>query len=161
MSIEIISLMILILIYYKEGKDFLRVDWLYLLKSSLAIFVAKSITLPIMGISVAVFNFINPVSLLSVYWEDVIFAIVPFIILRDCKSKIFHKIYTVLFIALIIYFGKCHLYQGARGWVAMVLPLVSIYIGTRKGFGTSMLLHISFDLISYFVYYTYIRCIVS
>lgn len=90
---------------------------------------------------------------LLVFWEDMVFA-VPITILDRYIKNLWIKIPTVfiatLFMALI--FGVGHWYEGGFSSaciLAAYIPL-SVYRGSKFGFGTMILCHMLFDLCTYF-----------
>lgn len=88
--------------------------------------------------------------LLMVFWEDATHTI-PLAILKQHADTKFKKIlYYLLLVITMISFAAGHTYQG--GFSAALLSLyipVTIYYGLRIGFGTVMIAHVLYDIITY------------
>ena len=85
-------------------------------------------------------------TLLLVGWEDVLFSLLPIYYGR----KILHpRISTILTFIAAISFGLGHIYQGGF-WtlITCFYPFyVSYHIGKRHGYGTTIALHVTYDII--------------
>ena len=99
-------------------------------------------TLPIELIYLPVWHFF------LVWWEDAIFALPIYWLLKKCKKWIA----IPLIIALSLYFGYGHLYQGwfAVGLLSIYPYFISYRYGKRVGFGTVMVCHVLYDFITFY-----------
>lgn len=90
--------------------------------------------------------------LLMVWWEDVMFSLLPIYYARKYLNS---KISTILAIIASLAFAYGHLYQGAL-WAVITLlyPFyISYSIGKKHGYGTVMALHITYDVMVYSTMY--------
>jgi len=141
------------LIYtYRINKKYLKVDfdaiksfmvfmlWLTLFRTVL--FFASSN--PMEGI----LHLINPWLMLGVFWEDAVFVL-PLIVLKDEKN-IPKVLYYILFAISTATFTLGHSYQGIMGLTSAIYIYFSTKYGRQYGFGTVMICHTLYDLITYF-----------
>lgn len=84
-----------------------------------------------------------------VFWEDCIFAI-PLYYMKD-RWNWSKYIYIPLFMMSSVVFALGHIYQGEWVFFPMLLvPYLAFYKNGKKwGFGTVMVCHILFDMITY------------
>lgn len=153
--IIVLILCVALLVHYYENspKGTFRIEWKFVKEVSLYIVLSKILTVFLIGVRPELLKMINPATLFFVYWEDVVFVITPFLIMSRCKSLKTYIPCLMLFTALTIFFGIFHLYQGPVGLIAILMPWISMEIGRKRGFGTSIMLHILFDILSYSIYY--------
>ena len=87
-------------------------------------------------------------SLIMVWWEDALFAIPIYHLSRNLESKRALKVSLIVLISLM--FGLGHAYQGT--FSIFVTALYPYYLSTKNaekyGFGTVMLCHILYDMIT-------------
>lgn len=83
-----------------------------------------------------------------VFWEDAFFAI-PIYYMKD-RWNWSKYIWLPIVAALSVAFGLGHMYQGEWAFFAtLVIPYAIFYrYGKRFGFGTTMICHILFDMIT-------------
>lgn len=91
---------------------------------------------------------INPLLMLGVFWEDAVFVL-PLIILKDEKN-IPNILYYTLFAISTAVFTLGHSYQGTIGLTSAIYIYFSAKYGRKYGFGTVMICHTLYDLITYF-----------
>jgi hypothetical protein len=141
------------LIYtYKVDKKYLKIDfeaiksflifmlWLTLFRTVL-FFMSSN---PIEGF----LHLINPWLMLGVFWEDAVF-VMPLIILKD-KKNVPNVLYYTLFAISTAVFALGHSYQGIMGLTSAIYIYFSAKYGRQLGFGTVMICHTLYDLITYF-----------
>lgn len=85
-------------------------------------------------------------SLLFVWWEDILFILLP---LFYGKKYLPHWAFVIVAVLTSAVFGLGHLYQG---WLAAVLLsaypyFISYHYGKKHGFGTVMVAHVVFDIV--------------
>lgn len=106
---------------------------------------------------VAVVSSIPPLNyVMAAYWEDTFFVL-PYLLgaayLFKVNKLLLRNIGFILlffaFVASTLFFASRHLYQGSAGWATIIYPIISYYVGGRKGLGTIMLLHVIFDFSAY------------
>jgi len=87
---------------------------------------------------------------LGVFWEDMCHT-VPLVLLgRMFKKTKWYKFLSLpLMILVMISFGSGHVYQGvfAAAMISFYIP-VTIRLGKKYGFGTVMICHMLYDLIT-------------
>jgi hypothetical protein len=137
---------------YRINKDYLRIDlkaiksflifmaWVTIFRAVLFLFSSS----PMEGI----LHLINPWFMLGVFWEDAVFVL-PLIVLKEEKN-ISKPLYYILFAISTIAFVSGHLYQGLIGLTSAIYIYASAKYGKKFGFGTVMICHILYDLITYF-----------
>lgn len=83
-----------------------------------------------------------------VFWEDAFFAI-PIYYMAD-KWKWKEYIWLPIAAALSVYFAQGHMYQFELAYLfALIIPYTIFYrFGKMYGFGTTMICHILFDMIT-------------
>lgn len=88
----------------------------------------------------------------TVFWEDAFFAI-PIYYMID-KWKWHRYIYMPIIAIASIYFGLGHMYQFEMAYfAALIIPYAVFYkAGKKYGFGTSMICHILFDMITFLTF---------
>jgi len=99
-----------------------------------------------------IFSYIEANKLLAVWWEDS-FYVLPYLIvspvilgMRNKKLKLLSvALVSSMFVLTTLHFASGHLYQGKAGWLTAIYPVVSYVVGSKKGLGTMMVLHIIFD----------------
>lgn len=155
-----IGFLFLILTYWKD-KDILRIDLaviqkflvLMVLLTFFRLFIVSALSK--FGIQ---FNFNDGVNLIEfwqlglVFWEDAFFAIpIYWMVDRWNWSK---YIWLPIVIILSIVFGLGHIYQfKAAFFMALILPYFVFYrYGKKFGFGTTMICHIVFDMVTFFTF---------
>ena len=86
----------------------------------------------------------------GVFWEDAVHVMPLVILARMFGEKTWYKIIQwPLLTAVMVSFGSGHLYQGALAAAGISLYiLVSKKMGEKHGFGTVMLCHIMYDMIT-------------
>ena len=87
---------------------------------------------------------------LGVFWEDACHTL-PLVLLGRIfqKSKWYSRAATPLMLGVMLSFGSGHMYQGLLASVALAFYIpFSIKLGKKYGFGTVMICHILFDLIT-------------
>lgn len=151
---------VLSLIYtYRIDKKYLRID-VDALKSFgvflLWVTLIRAILFSISDTSSMshILHLINPWFMLGVFWEDAV-HVLPLIVLKD-KDKIGNVAYYALFICSAIIFASGHMYQGLVGLTSVIYIYFSAKYGRQYGFGTVMLCHIAYDLVTYFSALAYI-----
>lgn len=87
-----------------------------------------------------------------VFWEDAFFAL-PIYYMID-KWKWSQYIYLPIIAVLSICFGLGHMYQFEAAYFAtLIIPYGVFYkFGKRYGFGTTMICHILFDMITFLTF---------
>jgi hypothetical protein len=87
-------------------------------------------------------------SLFLVGWEDMFFVVPLYYIQRIDKEK---KVFPYLALIMSVWFGFGHLYQGIFAvFVTALYPVfISLKYGKRVGFGTVMVCHVIYDLMTY------------
>jgi len=102
-----------------------------------------------------IFDMIPANHLLAVWWEDS-FYVLPYLLLAPHVMRLqgWRKALAIsgsltLFLITTFHFMLGHLYQGPMGMVAFIYPIISYSVGSRKGLGTIMMLHIIFDFSIY------------
>jgi hypothetical protein len=158
-------------IAYVKNKNLMRIDWATVKKVTLIVLLAKLVNIGIIDLQVHL-GLVSKIQLLEgtqmpmpfwwffmVFWEDGFYGLVIYYLME--VDKILPK-----FVKKIIIFGICfnfmlgHLYQGAIGMLAILYPFyISYKYGKKNGFGTVMICHILFDLISYMMYSFYVKVI--
>jgi hypothetical protein len=87
---------------------------------------------------------------LTVFWEDACHGL-PLLILKKLlpKTRVWSLIYILVMGLTMIEFGSGHLYQGpmAALFLSFYIPY-SVNKGERYGFGTIMLCHMMYDLVT-------------
>lgn len=84
--------------------------------------------------------------LLLVGWEDLVFSLLP---IYYGRKYLHPKISTIVTVIASILFGLGHAYQG---WFPVILLSFAPYfysykIGKKYGYGTSMALHVTYDVL--------------
>lgn len=156
LPIYFIGIMIYFVIWKSEYKDLLRIQKssiLNFLKIMGFVTIVRAITFFLTndGSSNENLNIFSLLSVLGVFWEDLVY-VVPLVLFKrllNFKSKIFKAFFYLLVIATSISFGSGHLYQG-MGAVALLSFYVpfTMFLGERKGFGTVIIAHILYDFIT-------------
>lgn len=84
-----------------------------------------------------------------VFWEDAVFAMSIYYI-KDV-FKLSKYIWIPIAVILSAYFGYGHVYQG--DWVGVITCFIPFFVfykyGAKYGFGTTMVCHIAYDMITY------------
>ena len=86
-----------------------------------------------------------------VWWEDAFFALPIYFLYKYVQDTKYLKLIKILIvIALSTFFASGHMYQG---WMAVVVTFFYPYFmsykyGKKVGFGTVMVCHILFDVVS-------------
>lgn len=88
----------------------------------------------------------------GVYWEDACNAMALVVMTKLFKqNKLFNLIRLPILTMMSISFGMGHAYQGMQAAVIMSLYIpITMTLGRRYGFGTVMLCHIAYDLLTFF-----------
>lgn len=118
----------------------------------LAIFsFASSLGIDILGLNQGIGN-IPFWRFATVFWEDAFFAI-PIYYMVD-KLKWSKYIYMPIVAVGSIVFGLGHMYQFEMAFFAtLIIPYFVFYkAGKKYGFGTSMICHILFDMITFLTF---------
>jgi hypothetical protein len=93
-------------------------------------------------------------SMLFVYWEDACHTL-PLVILKRMykNTKWFRWVYPALLGATMASFGIGHAYEGlgAVFMMAIYVPW-TMKLGEKYGFGTVMLCHIAYDILTFFTF---------
>lgn len=87
---------------------------------------------------------------LTVFWEDACHGL-PLLILKKLigKRKWLKPLYWFLLVAVMIEFGSGHVYQGLLpAFLLSFYVPYSIKMGNKYGFGTVMLCHMSYDMVT-------------
>lgn len=147
----LLGLLFLLYALFKH-EDVLRIDKPFLkkyLSILLFFFVSSTVVHGLLGyrspwfIESAWHSGIN--SLLAVFWEEGLF-VVPFLILyKKFPGKKFLWILPFMLLSS-FYFASGHAYQGGYWPLFTVAPLFSFWLSIKKGAGTSMILHICYDV---------------
>lgn len=93
-------------------------------------------------------------TMFGVYWEDMCNTI-PLVILGTmiAGKKYLKPLYLALMTAMCLTFGALHAYEGLQAMIVMAMYIpFTIRLGKKYGFGTVMLCHIAYDLITYFTF---------
>jgi hypothetical protein len=153
----IIGLIIFFLVFWKD-REVLRVDfkavqkflWLMVGLTFIRLFlfsVASEFDVYINEINQGI-NHVKFWKLGLVFWEDAFFAIPIYYMIDKWKWK--EYLYLPIIAALSIRFGIGHIYQAEPAYFAtLIIPYVVFYqFGKRFGFGTTMICHTLFDMIT-------------
>lgn len=95
-------------------------------------------------------------TMFGVYWEDMCHA-VPLVILGRMMAdkKWFKHIYTAIILAMSITFGSLHSYEGLQAMIVLAFYIpFTMRLGQKYGFGTVMLCHTVYDLVTFFTFKT-------
>ena len=143
---------------YRIDKSYLRIDtkaiksflvfmlWLTLIRTFMFIFISNPME--------NILPLINPWLMLGVFWEDAVYVL-PLIMLRD-KTNLNKVAYYTLFVISALVFASGHLYQGIMGLASIFYLYLSAKYGRQYGFGTVMICHTLYDLITYFAALAYV-----
>lgn len=83
--------------------------------------------------------------LLGVFWEEGAFVIPFLLIYKRFPGKKF-IFFVPLMIVTSLYFAAGHSYQGGYWPVFAIVPFLSLWLSVKKGAGTSMILHVFYDV---------------
>ena len=95
-------------------------------------------------------------TLFGVFWEDMCHA-VPLVLLGTMiqGKKWLKPLYMMLIAAISVSFGLGHSYEGLQSVVMMTAYVpITMRLGKKYGFGTIMLCHIAYDLLTFFTFKT-------
>ena len=94
--------------------------------------------------------------MLGVFWEDMCNTI-PLVILGTMieGKKWLRPLYLMLMAAMSLTFGSLHAYEGLQAMIvlSMYIPF-TIRLVKKYGFGTVMICHIVYDLVTFFTFKT-------
>lgn len=95
-------------------------------------------------------------TMFGVYWEDMCNALPLVIIGRMIVDKKWLKpLHIALIAAMSMTFGAMHAYEGLQAAVTMMFYIpFTMRLGQKYGFGTVMLCHIAYDLVTFFTFQT-------
>jgi membrane protease YdiL (CAAX protease family) len=153
---------LIILLFLIFDRRTIRVDFLALAKFTLFMWVISSIRLTVMILTASSdISIVDPNALAGiemwmlflVFWEDAFFVL-PFVFLSKFKFTNKWYIWWPLMIISSVFFGFGHLYQGAIAVaVTSLYPyFISYRYGNRFGFGTVMLCHILYDVMTFLTF---------
>lgn len=157
MTFFLIGILILVLSYF-FNRDSLKIDRKAVVNFLSIMTIVTFLRLAILSFTHAIGINAFDTSALSniqfwqfalVFWEDAFFAMSIYYIKDVFK---FSKYIWIPFTIIIsLYFGQGHLYQGlVAGLVSCIVPYYVFYkLGLKYGFGTTMLCHVLYDMITY------------
>ena len=136
---------------FKAIKNFMALLFLLTFLRLFLFSVAHSLGIDMLGINKGI-GHIEFWRFGLVFWEDAFFAI-PIYYMID-KWKWSKYISLPIIAALSIWFGTGHMYQFEAAYFAtLVIPYAIFYkFGKRHGFGTTMICHILFDLVTFLTF---------
>jgi hypothetical protein len=166
----ILSIVFLGIAYFKN-KNLMRIDKPFVKKVLVYIFIAKLISIGFTDLMVTL-GYVDKYSLLNatkspmpffwffmVFWEDGFYGLTIYY-LKEVNKTLPEIVKTILISGICFKFMLGHLYQGSIGMMAIIYPFYLSYTyGKRHGFGSVMVLHILFDLISFMMYNFYVKVI--
>lgn len=153
------GILMIVAVFFSEHRDLLRVSFKGLGKFLIAMgfltvyrfVVFKFLAPPEMleNLRHAV-HFLPWQGTLGVFWEDAVHVIPLVLLARTCADKLWYKIVKwPLLIMVMIAFGAGHLYQGPVAAAALSFYIIlSMKQGQKNGFGTVMIAHVLYDLIT-------------
>lgn len=93
-------------------------------------------------------------TMFGVFWEDMCNAVPLVIIGRMIEGKKWLKpLYMALIAAMSFVFGALHSYEGMQAVLTLMFYIpFTMRLGKKYGFGTVMLCHIAYDLLTFFTF---------
>lgn len=154
----VLGMMMLLLVINSTYKNLIKVDFK-------AIFKFLRWMLFLTAIRVIVFKLAMPAKMieelrqmagfipwqttLGVFWEDACYGL-PLVLMEKMYNKSsWYKFVRIPLLAMFMMsFGSGHIYQGLTGLLLAFYIPFSISMGKKYGFGTVMLCHIMYDMIT-------------
>lgn len=155
----LMGLIMLVAVFFSEHRDLLKVSFTGLGKflKSMAIITAFRLVIlklltpaSMLGGIKAMVHLIPWQATAFVYWEDAVHVLPLVILARLYSEKSWYKwIKWPLLLAVMVSFGSGHIYQGALAAVGISFYIpFSKKMGEKYGFGTVMLCHIMYDMLT-------------
>lgn len=139
-------------IYFSKNKDLLRIDKKALLRWGKYLFFMTAVRIIfIILFRIHMQDSIIPLATTGfVWWENLVFTI-PLVILKRALpiTKLSKILYFTCMLLSMFIFGSYHVYQGLFAATALSFYIPwDVKLGTKYGFGSTMILHCSYDFLT-------------
>jgi hypothetical protein len=158
------GMVVLLAIFFSEQKSLLRVEWnrvlpfaSFMVRITAFRYLLYRFLLPWSGLADPLLTKMRAVSHLlpwqttfGVFWEEAIYTIPLVLFYRLHKEKRwFWDVYPLTFAMFMASFAVGHLYQGVIPAIIICFYIpFSVKMGQKYGFGSMILAHIAYDLIT-------------
>lgn len=159
----VLGFLVLLAVYNSKEKKHIRIEKKAVIKFLTFMAFVSAVRFFILGLS-AHLGLVSPglvetlktissipvPTIFGVYWEDACHGL-PLLLLGNAigDKKWLKPVYWAAMIAVMTAFGLGHMYQGVTASILLSLYIpASIHFAKKFGFGTVMLCHIAYDLVT-------------